>query len=365
MTDVIPLALIDVAGSPEAMGRSLGSSLGPLVKGFVRARLTAMRANFLTARRGQVDDALAIAAQSLKLLAEWDEAAWIEHGALAAAAEVDAVELYAAAGLTDFRDAVLFGSGPHAGKDWGADSEGCSSVALPASLSASGRVLMGQSWDLNPPDLEFVVAVKRRPDTGPASWTLTCAGCPAIVGLNELGVYVGTTNIKTPAADVGIPYVSTLYRALRSESREAAVAVFAEAQRAGAHTYLVGDGRGAVELESDAATYVRRELGKETALCRTNHCLDAGFQAKQAEATSDSSRLRLAKLHEATQSALSVEALKALFANRDDGVHSLNRYPEDAQGTATNAVIIYDTAACELHVCRGPADRGAWHILRF
>jgi hypothetical protein len=58
-------------------------------------------------------------------------------------------------------------------------------------------------------------------------------------------------------------------------------------------------------------------------------------------------------------------SLRALFADRSDGIHSLNRYPEDEQGTATNSVLIAIPAKRELWACRGPADRGLWQQLHF
>ena len=58
-------------------------------------------------------------------------------------------------------------------------------------------------------------------------------------------------------------------------------------------------------------------------------------------------------------------SLKALFSDRSDGIYSLNRYPEDDRGTATNSVVLAIPARRELWACRGPADRGVWQQLRF
>jgi hypothetical protein len=51
--------------------------------------------------------------------------------------------------------------------------------------------------------------------------------------------------------------------------------------------------------------------------------------------------------------------------DRSDGVDSINRYTEDAQGTTTNACVIAVPARRELWACRGPADRGEWRQLTF
>ena len=365
----IPLQMLEVAGDYREMGRATGEALRPLIQGFVTGRLTALRANLLAARQGSSDLFKKVADEGLRSLAQWDPNGFSELEACAAAAGVSTVDLYAAASLTDFRDVILYGAEPFRGAPWtstapASDAEGCSSLAQAGSSSGNGHLLCGQTWDLNPPDLDFVVALHRRPKSGPESWTITCAGCPAIVGLNAAGVYVGTTNIKTYGAVPAASYVSLIYRALRETTLEGAVECIASAPRSGAHTYLIADAQHAVELETDTASIERRDLTATAPLCRTNHCLSATFTAKAAEAPSTSSLARKQRLEAAAATPLDIDALKTLFANREDGVDSLNRYPEDNQGTATNAVIIYDSAARTLHVCRGPADRGAWHTLR-
>ncbi len=365
----IPLQVLEVAGDYRELGRATGEALRPLIQGFVAGRLAALRANLLAARQGSSDGFMQVADAGVRSLAEWDPDGFRELDACAAAAGVSTLDLYAAASLTDFRDVVLFGAAPFRGAPWTSsasesDAEGCSSLAQAGTRSRSGHLLCGQTWDLNPVDLDFVVALHRRPKDGPESWAITCAGCPAIVGLNAAGVYVGTTNIKTHGAIPGVSYVSLIYRALRETTLERAVTAIESAPRSGAHTYLVADTQHAVELETDSASIERRTLTASGFICRTNHCQSASFTAKAAEAPSTSSLARKRRLEAAAAAPLDVESLKALFANRDDGIDSLNRYPEDNQGTATNAVVIYDSATLALHACRGPADRGAWHILR-
>ena len=58
-------------------------------------------------------------------------------------------------------------------------------------------------------------------------------------------------------------------------------------------------------------------------------------------------------------------SIEALFADRSDGVDSINRYTEDAQGTTTNACFIARPSTREIRACRGPADRGEWQTLAF
>ena len=50
-----------------------------------------------------------------------------------------------------------------------ADAEGCTTVLVGQHRSADGALLASQTWDLNPQDVDDVIAVYRRPETGPAT----------------------------------------------------------------------------------------------------------------------------------------------------------------------------------------------------
>ena len=101
-------------------------------------------------------------------------------------------------------------------------------------------------------------------------------------------------------------------------------------------------------------------------MARSNHCLSAPHVAIEGEPASASSLARLIRMENWLQArSRSVEQLQALFTSRDDGVDSINRYPEDEQGTATNSVVLFEPHGRRLLACRGPADRGAWQHLHF
>ncbi len=371
-TAPIELPIITIAGDAQHMGKQLAEACGDSIHAFVQGRLNALRANLMTAKRGRLADFMRVAEASMDILRDWDAEGFAELEACAQTLGLPLADLVAAANLTDLRDVVLYGEEAWRGDDWTqvlpADAEGCSSVAQHAKDSATGAQLLGQSWDLNPQDLDHVIALRRRPNHGPASWTITCAGCPAIVGLNEEGVYVGTTNLKTYGGRPGVGYVHLIYRALRATTAEDAAERIRNAPRVAAHSYLVADAQQALELECDHEDVFSRPLKVGQALCRSNHCLDPAMTRKQAEPSTPSSIKRLAMLQQSTAGALDAASLRQLFADRSDGIHSINRYPEDNEGTATNAVIIYDASDAGspcLQACRGPADRGVWQRLGF
>ncbi len=365
----LALPLIRVAGTPREMGLAYGRAVGARARAFVDERRRAAAA-YLRERGVRDGGRLeALARECLAALQAWHRAGWEEHVATAEGAGIDAVALYAAANYTDLRDIIAYPDAPAAvrsGSSAGssADAEGCTEVLLPGASAADGAVIAAQTWDLNPGDIDYVVAVHRRPAQGAATWSITCAGSPSLIGMNAHALAVGTTNIKTRGARVGIPYLSLLHRALACETRAAAVAAIGGAPRAAAHTYWFADARGAEDMECTATRAVSRQAVAPVA--RTNHCLDADNQAVEAEPASSSSRARLARAGAAfAGGGATVDAVRALFADRGDGVDSVNRRPQHAKATPTNACMIAVPARREQHACRAPADRGEWVRLPF
>ena len=101
-------------------------------------------------------------------------------------------------------------------------------------------------------------------------------------------------------------------------------------------------------------------------MVRTNHCLAPAVVRAEWQPPTTSSLARKRRLEGLLASGRQdVDSLRAAFGDRSDGVDSVSRYPEDGQGTATNAVVIAEPHARRLHACRGPADRGDWAVLDF
>lgn len=354
------LESVHVEGRPRELGRAYGESLRERIQSFVPHRLAATRA-YLAARqyRGGHDFASAGAA-CLAVLKGWDPDGWAEVLGTAEGANVDAAELYAAANYSDMRDLVLL---THTGPI--ADAEGCTALAIPREHTASGSLIAGQTWDLHPKDIEYVVAVHRRPHNAPESWSVTTVGCPTLMGMNSEGLYAGTTNLKIHGVNEGVPYLSLLHRAIGCRGRDEAAAHVENAPRVAAHSFWFADEDGAIALECASDTHVRRDLADRSMLL-TNHCMDPSHQEREAEPPSLSSLHRIRRAEALLNRAPhSPESIKAMFEDRIDDIHSINRYPEDEQIAATNACVIGVPATRELHACRGPADQGEWRTLSF
>ncbi|MSQ83062.1 MAG: hypothetical protein EXR77_09140 [Myxococcales bacterium] len=368
----LDLPRIVVAGTPTQMGEAHGRQLRNQIQDFVAMRLQA--ALVWGASVSPTPGAVTIAALidagrgCLHAYQTWDPDGFAEHAGIANGAGVGVDELYTAANMTDVRDVVVFGTGhpknPHHGLR--ADAEGCSAVLVPAQLTRSGAAIAAQTWDLNPQDLDYVVAIHRQPVRGPQTWSVTCTGCLSLVGMNETGLAVGTTNVKTAGSRSGIGYMGILHKMLNSNGFAAAAQICTTAPRAAAHTYWLADRDHLAEWETTPTTAVRRDAGS-AALLRTNHCLVAEHSAIEGEPPTASSLARLGRLGQriAERTDHDLGTMQALFADRSDGVDSISRLAEDAQGTTTNSVVVCIPQQREIWACRGPADQGHWQQLAF
>ncbi|MCH2132278.1 MAG: C45 family peptidase [Phycisphaerales bacterium] len=355
---LLKLPCVTVTGSPAQMGEALGESLRALIERLVAHRLD--RASEYLQEHG-VEGGLATyraaAEGGLSLLREWDEPGWLELDGTARGAGVPLLDLYASANFTDVRDVATI---PHVPCD---DDEGCTAFMSPA--EDQGDLVVGQTWDLNAGDVEYVVGVHRLPSEGPETWTVTVAGAPTLIGMNEHGLYVGTTNLKIQGARVGVGYMDIQHRAIRERDHAAAASVAIEAPRSAAHSYWYADASGGVELECSATSVVRRDL-VEAPIVQTNHCLDDAHAAREPQAPQPSTAARLARASMLIGSGgLTLQGARELMSDRADGVLSINRYPEDGEPTTTNACMIGVPSQRVFEACRGPADRGEWVSLAF
>jgi hypothetical protein len=354
---LLKLPIVECAGDAQRLGHQQGEALRERIQGFVQQRLDAFDAYSRERHGPGVGQFLTVGAACLRLYEGWDAEGAAENAAIAAAAGVSPEALYSTTNMTDVRDVLLL---PASRND-----EGCTSMLVPAVGARAGQVIAGQTWDLNPTDLDFVVAVHRRPSSGPETWSVTVAGALSLTGMNARGLAVGTTNIKTRRSRLGVGYLSLLHGALRMDSAAEAEKLVRAAPRAAAHTYWLADASSAVELECDPDNVIERRAA-EAALARTNHCLAEPMKAEEGEPPTASSEKRLARAEQQLRAApQDVQSLRALMCDRSEGVDSINRYTEDEQGTTTNACIIAVPERLELWACRGPADRGEWVQLQF
>ncbi|WP_299322323.1 C45 family peptidase [Parasphingopyxis sp.] len=349
-----------VSGTPQEMGRQYGSQCRAMIHAFVADREAAVEAYFKERGFEGTAELFEAGAGCLDQVRTFDPAGHVEHLGIAEGADIDPIRLFTTTNMTDVRDIILLPEDPPVVED-----EGCTAALLPPEITRDGQALQGQTWDLNGPDVEYVIALHRIPDEGPETWTVTCAGCQTLMGMNTHGVTVGTTNLKTKGAKIGIPYLSVLHLALGQTTLEAASAIFERTPVAGSHSYWAGDATQAIEWERSPSSARSRTTG-DGPLARTNHCL---FEENIALETdlSPSTHQRFSRMERLLDQSgdHTPETMKKLFADRSDGRLSINRFAEDDSGATTNAVVVCNPADLEFWACRGQADKGVWERLEF
>ncbi|MDP0563097.1 MAG: C45 family autoproteolytic acyltransferase/hydrolase [Candidatus Endonucleobacter sp. (ex Gigantidas childressi)] len=348
-------------GTPEQIGHAHGEELKESILSFIQTRLDAAVKYFLD--QGIKDDSLIsnlrnAGRECYNIFANWDPEGFIEHNAIARAAGVDAADLYTVSNYTDIRDAyMLTGSQP--------DSEGCSAVMIPATHTLDNTILAGQTWDLNPEDIDYVVAIHTKPKKGPARWSIQLAGSLSLMGMNSKGLAIGTTNLKTWGSKLGVGYINIIHRAMRCNTIEEAAQVIDQAPKSGAHSYFLSTASKAMHFEVTGFSHNNQVLSS-TPMGWTNHCLYPEHKVREYDKPSSSSMARFQRLKTLLQAEpFTVDSIKTIFANHEDAADSINRYPEDKSYAATNACMIADPDKLVLHACRGPADRGEWLALTF
>ncbi|PJE79509.1 hypothetical protein CI610_01515 [invertebrate metagenome] len=363
-TPSIEMEQFTFSGTAEAMGYAHGETLRDRIQALVNVRFAAAEKYFREENAQVSIDALRATGRACWTLLEvWDPEGFIEHNAIASGANMDPADLYTATNYTDIRDALMLsGNCP--------DAEGCSAIMIPAGKTAEKGVLAAQTWDLNPEDIDYVVAIQNKPIKGPVRWNIQIVGSVSLMGMNSCGISVGTTNLKTWDSGIGLGYLSLIHRALRSNTPEEALHFIEKAPKSGSHSYWITNRNKGTRYEVTGFHYDKQLLDHQP-MGWTNHCLTPEHQAMEYSTPSDSSLTRLTRLEQIfrqqnTQGAdFSVESLKKVLANREDGTESINRYPEDNSYAATNACMIADNRNKQLHACRGPANRGKWYTLSF
>ncbi len=357
------MRVLSFSGSPQAMGEAFGETCRDQIPILYQNRLAnALRQARQHGGREVGEEAmLTVARACLAPTRAHDPSGYAELEGIARGSGQPVEKILAMNGLTDIRDVL----------SWAGDLEalgGCTSFVVGADQTHSGELLCGQSWDLATDNMPFVVAVHRKPDDGPETWTLTTVGCLSLIGLNEHGIAVGTTNVRTTDARPGVTYLSMIHRALASRTLDEAAAAIAGAQRAGAHFFYVADGDGrALALECTPEMVDRRELGAGTYV-HTNHCVVPAHQAIEGDTPSESSHFRQARLEQLIAASaepgvtITMETAQGWLADRDNGHNAISR--ADFNGINTNGAVVMQPQSRAIHVCHGPPHEATWFDLR-
>jgi isopenicillin-N N-acyltransferase-like protein len=344
---------IELSGSPTQMGTAFGEAFRTEIAQLYALRLdNALRQATQYGGRPATEAALLrLARACLEASERFDPSGTAELRGIAHGAGLSAERVLAMNGLTDLRDGLAWGALGEAG------AEGCTAVIVQRDASADGLARLAQSWDLASDNAPFVVAVERRPAEGPRTWSVTTVGSQSLMALNEHGLALGTTNLRTRDSGVGVPYLGLIHRALRETSAAAAGALIAAAPRAGAHSYLTLDRSGAACVVECTGRLAHTFVIERGCHVHTNHCQLPAHAALEADTPRRSSEARLARMRELlAERAGRIDAawLRDCYADAAGGSLAICR--KDFDGISTNAASVMTPATGELWACAGVPD---------
>ena len=355
------MELIELEGTPGAMGRTFGRRCRDAVHGLYRARLANALEQARTYGGRALNEArlLAVAARCLPLVRDHHPEGFEELSGIAEGADMDLARIWAMNALTDLRDYAAYA------EDLGAPSapegEGCTAIVVGSGRSATGGCLAGQTWDLSTDNLPFVCLVRRRPSHGPATVCLTTVGCLSLIGVNEAGVAVGTTNLRTTDVQLGVGYLDVIHRALSQDCRAAATRAVREATRMAAHFFWVVDAAGAVAIEGSGRAALEATVAPEEVYVHANHALTAPVRAVEAAGTPmASSHHRQARAEVLTRAAprTTPEALRAMLGDGEGAELAICR--RDFAGISTNGALVVDPGQGSAWAVQGPPADADW-----
>lgn len=348
------MKVLKLSGSPRDMGRAFGEAYREEIATFYQLRIANAIRQALKygGRHVDAEEVMEAARGCVEPTRKFDPVAFEELEGIAEGANMPLEQILATNGLTDIRDIV---SWPGDLKAFG----GCTAFVVQRDSARDGSLLCGQTWDLATDNLPYVLGVHRKPNNGPETRCLTTVGCLSLIGMNEHGISIGTTNVRTKDSRHGVTYLSIIHKVLAQDNLDDAIKVVTEAQRAGAHFYYIAspDGR-AVSLECSAKTVTRQDINNGV-FAHTNHCLETPNQNIEGHLPQSSSLARLERMTALlSQEPNSRETLIKALGDRENGDDAINR--DDINGINTNGAVIMSPEDRKLWACKGLPDLAEW-----
>jgi len=351
------MRLITLDGTPYEMGRQHGELLREEIHALAEERLRLSLRDVPGASR---EEALALAGRCLEAHREYAPAVGEEFQGIAEGADISLERLLIGNGYTDFKDVLAKerlettsnpGSAPPnpGSAPLNPVAHGCSTFLVRREGSASGRTLVGQTWDMHGTAEPFVVAFHRRPRNGPETLTVTTAGCLSLIGVNEHGLAIGNSNLVPTDARPGVIYLALIHHVLAQRTLAEAQRAILDAPRASGHNYYLADGGGNLcDIETTATQYALL-IPEGPTYAHTNHYHAPSLQALaapvEASASTFAREKRLAARLAEKAGQLDPPAIQECLADHSDGPNSVCVHGSggDAGKTCAVAILCPDT----------------------
>ena len=356
--EIKELPVIELEGNFKEMGRQFGEASRAKINELYEVRLeTALKHAADRGRTYTKEEALTIAGGNLTILKEYCEDIYEETLGIAEGSGLSLSQIFILQGLTDFRDYL----------SWGkiADGFGCTALCIPQEKSETGSMIMAQNWDLTTSNMPYVCFVKRKPQKGPETYSLTVYGGLSMIGLNSEGIAIGTTNIKTTDTRPGVHYLNIIHKVMSCSTIKEAEESILKAPRSGAHFYMIADSKGSFKgFECSALKHAEMPL-KSGSLNHCNHILDPGLKILEAEDMGPSTCQRQIRIDQLIdRPSFSLAGIKEILSDHDGDQLAICRH-DVGEGISTNGSVIIEPQTGTIHACRSYPHEGIWQKFTF
>jgi isopenicillin-N N-acyltransferase like protein len=361
-----PIRLVELAGTPEAIGGGHGRAFAEEIQAYLADRLQLIETGAWGGAAREGGEVLELAAACLPAHEAQSPRLYAELCGLAEGAGITPAEAVVVGGFTDLVDTVRAAITTGDAGPLGPNEDDCTAFVVPPSRTADGQGLLGQTWDMHDTATDHVILLRLRPDDAPAALVFTTTGCLGQIGVNELGVAIGINNLSAADGRVGVTWPTVVRDALTRGRASEARDVVVEADLAGGHSYLVLDAAGGGHVIEAMPTVRHVEDLSSEPLVHTNHTLAADTTTVQAPRPADLQASSEGRLRTATSvldgGRPTVEDLQDLTRIPDAiCVASTHAHPVETSGAA-----IMRPATGELWATWGPPthnDYGRFSLL--
>lgn len=344
MSEKYKLESYDFAGSAEEVGKAQGEAFKTSLVELMELRLDSLSSYMKLSKKGLLKKLNNTANEMWSLLEKFDIQAYEVARNIVDVCDIKLNDYLICANMTDFRDEAH-------------DPEGCTSAII---KNRHSHFIGAQTWDLNESNLPYIAMVHEKIDNSLERWTLNCKGFPALMGMNEKGVAVGTTNIKTSDIGQGLGYLHIIDKALKCETALMASQSINNTPRLASHTYWIVDREEGVQIDTGHSFYQSLNYIDEP-IVRTNHPIPKFLSEHQLELPCLSSLMRKKRAEDLfSVETESIKDIKNILADRAHGVNAISRLKSDTQGITTNACFIAIPEKLKIWACRGPSQQGIW-----
>ena len=245
------IPILSVMGSPSEMGEQHGLALAKQISELIRIRTALLQKRTgcsLSYLKSITQKAWKNICSSIPLIAE-------EIEATAFSADVEEWQLIIAGGFSDIIDIL------HSHIELASE---CTVGILPKSSQIFG------TWDSHYDAINYALVLRRIPENGVSTLSLTTAGWPIQFGVNSKGLAFGVTNLTPVKTNPqGIPYIAAVAKiATLNSIKESKMWLESQAFMSG-HSYILMDSRETIILETTAETTSTRRYIEP--FVQTNH----------------------------------------------------------------------------------------------